>query len=105
MRPGRSSIRGLALASLLAIIPARAARPRASAQLPGVDATFRAADGWALHARYLAARDQGRQTLVLLHGRGMRKEFWLPLARALRKAGYGYLALDLRGHGQSATGP
>ena len=88
------------LAGLLAAAPARAAGP----QLPGEEIELKAADGWALKARYHAA-EPGKLTVILLHGRGTRKEIWRPLARGLEKAGYGFLAPDLRGHGESQTAP
>ncbi len=93
----------LLLAAFLAAAPARAAAP----QLPGDEIELKADDGWVLKARYKPAdtAQPGRATVVLLHGRGTRKEAWLKMARALEKAGYGYLAPDLRGHGQSQTAP
>jgi pimeloyl-ACP methyl ester carboxylesterase len=108
----------LLLAALLAAAPARAAapaKPEANAaqaapipkgvELPGTDAEFKAADGWALHGKYQEASDPTKFTLVLLHGRGARKEVWLKFAKTLAREGYGYLAVDLRGHGKSQTGP
>ena len=57
-------------------------------------------DGWTLSARYLAAKPQHR-TVVLLHDLGKNKEAFSALQTALSNAGMGYLALDLRGYGQS----
>lgn len=100
----------LLLATLLASARARAAAPAPAPaakaiELPGQDVDLKAADGWVLKARYREVFEPGKLTLVLLHGRGMRKESWLRLARALSKAGLGYFALDLRGHGESQIGP
>jgi alpha-beta hydrolase superfamily lysophospholipase len=77
--------------------------PRAQA-LPGTELEFKSVDGWDLHAVWKAA-EEGKSTLVLLAGTGQRKEEWKPFARALAKAGYGYAALDMRGHGESRTMP
>lgn len=93
------------LAGLLAVAPVRAAGP----QLPGQALELKAGDGWTIKARYKPAADQSglaaKLTVVLLHGRGTRKESWLKLARALEKQGYGVLAPDLRGHGESQQAP
>lgn len=72
--------------------------------LPGSAVDLRAADGWALKAIWRKAAE-GRPTLLLLHGTGQRKEDWRLFARALAKAGCGYMAVDLRGHGESRTSP
>ncbi len=47
----------------------------------------------------------GKMTLILLHDTGRRKEDWKLLALPLARAGYGVLAVDLRGHGASLTSP
>ena len=96
----------LSLALLLALAPACAAAPApaAPAALAGQDVELKTEDGWTLHGKYQPA-GEGRLTLILLHGKGQRKELWLKFAKALEKEGYGYLAVDLRGHGESATGP
>ncbi len=72
--------------------------------LPGEAVDLQAVDGWALKAVWLKAAE-GRPTLLLLHGTGQRKEDWRLFARALAKAGCGYMAVDLRGHGESRTSP
>lgn len=89
---------------LLAAAAAAAAAKSAAHILPGSDLELKTQDGWVLKAKYLPAKP-GQKTFVLLHGKGQRKEFWIRLAGRLGKAGYGYLAPDLRGHGQSATDP
>ena len=58
-------------------------------------------DGWALSAVYLPATKD--TTVVLLHDLGKNKEEFSSFRKALAKAGFGYVALDLRGHGQSAA--
>jgi len=72
--------------------------------LPGTDVDLKTEDGWPIKAKY-SQTGTANMTLILLHGNGERKELWIRLARALDKEGYGYLALDLRGHGESAVGP
>lgn len=58
-------------------------------------------DGWTLSAVYLPTTKD--TTVVLLHDLGKNKEEFSSFRKALAKAGFGYVALDLRGHGQSAT--
>ena len=72
--------------------------------LPGTAIDLRAVDGWVLKATWQKAKE-GRPTLLLLHGTGQRKEDWRLFARALSRAGYGYMAVDMRGHGESRTSP
>lgn len=57
-------------------------------------------DGWTLAGRYLAAQPEHR-TVVLLHDLGKSKEAFSTFEQALAQAGFGYLAIDLRGFGQS----
>ena len=61
---------------------------------------FKAADGTPLAADYRPPA-RGRPVLVLLHGVAAGRGEWAPLAEALAKEGYGSLALDFRGHGES----
>ena len=92
------------LAAALAAAAAPAPAPARAPTLPGTELQLKAVDGWALHAVWQKA-GEGKPTLVLLPGTGQRKEDWRPFARALAKAGYGYAALDVRGHGESRTTP
>lgn len=94
----------LAAALAAAAAPAPAPAPARAAGLPGTELELRAVDGWTLHAVWQAA-EAGKPTVVLLHGTGQRKEDWRAVARALAKAGYGYAAVDLRGHGASRVTP
>ena len=95
----------LVAASFAAAQPAPAApAPAAVRTVPGVPLEFQSVDGWALHAVWKQA-DEGKPTLILLAGTGQRKEVWRYFARALTKAGLGYAALDMRGHGDSRTTP
>jgi len=59
-------------------------------------------DGWILSALYSPAQENNR-TVVLLHDLGKNKEQFSTFKNALAKEGFGYLALDLRGHGQSTN--
>lgn len=94
------------LALAWALSPARAAAPSPAKPrvFPGAALDLKTADGWPLKAKHLPAK-AGKKTFVLLHGTGGRKEDWYYLAKALARRGYGYLAVDLRGHGESKTAP
>lgn len=96
----------LALLALLA--GASAAAPAAKAPRPvtiaGEPVELKTADGWTLKAAWRRAQE-GKPTLVLLHGTGQRKEDWRRLAGPLSRAGFGYLAVDLRAHGESRVSP
>jgi len=72
--------------------------------VPGLDASFKTSDGWTINGKYMPAQ-KGEKTLLLLHGRGENKEHWIVLSRYLQRAGFGTLAIDFRGHGESLTGP
>ncbi len=100
-----------AAASLTCAQPAPAAAPEAAhaakssaRELEGSPVEFKTPDNWTIRGVYVAAAGGGK-TALLLHGRSQKKEEWLHLARLLQKEGYGYIAIDLRGHGDSATGP
>ncbi len=62
--------------------------------------TLSTQDGWGLAAVYQPATEKDT-TVVLLHDLGKKKEEFTSFEKALTKAGFGYLAIDLRGHGQS----
>ncbi len=62
--------------------------------------TLSTQDGWSLAAVYQPATEKDT-TVVLLHDLGKKKEEFASFEKALVKAGFGYLAVDLRGHGQS----
>lgn len=72
--------------------------------IPGEPVELKTADGWTLKAAWSRAQE-GKKTIVLLHGTGQRKEDWRRLAAPLARAGFGYLAVDLRGHGESRVTP
>ncbi|MDE2492239.1 MAG: alpha/beta fold hydrolase, partial [Elusimicrobia bacterium] len=93
----------MTLGVLLALSLSAAAAPRPWT-LPGDTVTVRTVDGWTLRGVWEKAQP-GQPTVVLLHGTGQRKEDWRPMAYALKRAGDGYFALDLRGHGESRVTP
>jgi pimeloyl-ACP methyl ester carboxylesterase len=64
--------------------------------------TFRTRDGWVIHADGYGKGDRG---VVLVHGGRFEKRSWEKQARALVRAGFRPLAIDLRGFGQSNQGP
>jgi pimeloyl-ACP methyl ester carboxylesterase len=43
-----------------------------------------------------------RGTVLLLHGAGQTRHSWSRTARALQRAGWSSVALDMRGHGESS---
>jgi dienelactone hydrolase len=94
---------GAALAALLLSASASAATVKGKL-MPGLLVELKTADGWTLKAKHSPAKE-GRKTFLLLHGTGGRKEDWYYMARALSGWGYGYLAVDFRGHGESSLSP
>ena len=87
--------KGCAIAVLVGLLaPAFAATPKAE------NVTLSTQDGWSLAAVYQPAGEE-ETTVVLLHDLGKKKEEFASFEKALIKAGFGYLAVDLRGHGQS----
>lgn len=65
--------------------------------------TLSTQDGWNLSALYLPAN--GKHTaVVLLHDLGKQKDDFSTFKKSLAKEGFAYLAVDLRGHGQSTGG-
>ncbi len=66
--------------------------------------TLAAEDGWNLSARYLPAAE-GAPTLVLVHTQKSDLTEWEPWFGPLKRYGFGYLAFDLRGHGNSFVAP
>ena len=60
-------------------------------------------DSWNLAGGYSPAKE-GQRTVILLHDLGKNKETFAAFRKALSKEGIGYLALDLRGYGQSTGG-
>ncbi len=63
---------------------------------------FNTPDGCRLEAFYLAP-SSGSYVFINAHGLGSDKNEWGLFQEKLKSAGYGYLSLDLRGHGKSRT--
>jgi pimeloyl-ACP methyl ester carboxylesterase len=63
------------------------------------DVSFPASDGVRLAGWYVPGRNGA--TVILLHGSHLSRTDTLPHLRILQTAGYGVLAFDARGHGQS----
>lgn len=66
--------------------------------------TLTADDGWQLNARYLKASADA-PTVVLIHSQKKDLTEWKLWFDYLKRYGYGYLAMDLRGHGLSFITP
>ena len=81
-----------------------AAKKRKIRNLPGEEVSLQTRDGWTLSANYRPAEPE-RPTLILLHDVGARRQDWHPLIAAALKRGFGFLAFDFRGHGQSQNAP
>ncbi|MEW6302894.1 MAG: alpha/beta fold hydrolase [Verrucomicrobiota bacterium] len=62
------------------------------------------ADSWSLKATWVPAKE-GKMTFILVHEAGKNKDSWSHLSPALAVAGFGYLAIDLRAHGESVRSP
>lgn len=65
---------------------------------------FKTADGWRLAASYREPA-KGKPVALLIHGVASAKSEWTEFSEKLWKLGIGTLALDLRGHGESLSGP
>ncbi len=74
-------------------VSAAAAPPRA--------VHFTTTDGVIIAGAFSAPSRKGLPTLILLHGLGSGRGEWDPFAARLKTEGYGVLAYDLRGHGES----
>lgn len=82
-----------ALLLLAAALPAAAQQAAVS---------FDTADGCRIEAFY-SAPAKGAYTFINIHGLGSDKNEWGGFQSALKEKGYGWLSLDLRGHGGSVT--
>jgi pimeloyl-ACP methyl ester carboxylesterase len=88
-----------ALAALPPALPLFAAEEREEQRV-----TLSAEDGWNLNARYLPAAEDS-PTVVLIHAAKSDLAEWEPWLKPMKRYGFGYLALDLRGHGNSFVTP
>ncbi len=93
--PMRSTLLALC-ASLLASAPALAAQGRTI--------SFQTEDGWTISGRYLPPR-KSRTVVIFAHGVAAGKGEWATFQDELGRRGIGSLAIDLRGHGDSQSGP
>ena len=85
--------------------PAFAAGAAVSARAAGRETvSFKTSGGCVLEAVYQAA-SSGSYVFVNTHGLGSGKGEWRVLEGRLKKKGYGYLSLDLKGHGGSLRCP
>ena len=88
-----------------ALIAAATSLPSALA-LEAQAVSFPAADGVRLYADYYPppiARHGAAPMVILLHMYRSDRRAWEPLVAPLHEVGFAVLALDLRGHGESAT--
>jgi uncharacterized protein len=75
-------------------------RAAASLGYPGArDVTFRASDGVKLSGWYVPGANGA--AIIIMHGSHGTRQSELPYLRMLADAGYGVLAVDARGHGES----
>lgn len=98
----------LLLAASASAAPAPAKKPAPKPAIPRAASpktvSFVTNDGWKISASWRKA-PKGRPTLVLAHGVAASRKEWDKLAAKLASRGIGTLAVDLRGHGESETGP
>lgn len=78
--------------------------PAAAAPRTEERVTLTTDDGWNLNARWLRAAGDA-PTLVLVHTQKSDLTEWNDWFPALKRQGFGYLAFDLRGHGNSFVMP
>lgn len=58
-------------------------------------------DNVILIGKFVPPKEPGKLTFILLHGLASSKEEWYGFADKLSERGYGYLAVDMRGHEES----
>ncbi|MDE2489437.1 MAG: alpha/beta fold hydrolase [Elusimicrobia bacterium] len=98
------SVAAALLGAVLAL-PASAAKPRpASRPRPARIVHLKTRDGWTLEAAYRPPR-RGGDVVVLAHGLASSYLEWDALTPLLAEKGVGTLAIDLRGHHDSLSGP
>lgn len=79
--------------------------PVQSAAAEPQQVAFNTADGFWVHADYHGPTTHyvAAPIAILLHAEHSDRQAWKPLIEPLHEAGFVILALDMRGHGQSAT--
>ncbi|MCX5782205.1 MAG: alpha/beta fold hydrolase [Elusimicrobia bacterium] len=65
--------------------------------------SFYTRDGLKIVGVYKPPKENNGEVFVLLHGLGSNKEEWNYFETILAESGYGFLAYDARGHGESST--
>ncbi|MBI4657207.1 MAG: acetylxylan esterase [Elusimicrobia bacterium] len=69
-----------------------------------IPVSFASEDGWQIKGKYLNPV-QGNYVLVYIHSQKKNSSEWNKALWLAKKYGYGYLAFDLRGHGESIVSP
>ena len=65
------------------------------------NASFQGHGGGILQGKFQPPKN-GKPVVIMLHGLKSTKKEWVPLAEVLASHGWGYLAYDARGHGDSS---
>jgi dienelactone hydrolase len=65
--------------------------------------TITTEDGWEISALYQPAQNENSKVVILLHDLGKNKEVFKTFEGKLKEYDFGFLALDLRGHGESTN--
>ena len=91
-------------AALVTIVCARRACCAASPLPAATAVTFRASDGVTPQRGMDATAERPAPAVLLVHSLSRTHQDWDATAEALTSAGFGVLALDLRGHGASVGG-
>jgi pimeloyl-ACP methyl ester carboxylesterase len=71
--------------------------------LKGEVVSLRSQDGLSLRAWWLPAEGKPKANIIIAHGIDHTRQVMLPRATFLVSSGYNVLAVDLRGHGESAA--
>ncbi len=74
----------------------------AQEDIKGRPAGFQTQDGWSIAAVYQPAEPE-QKTVLLLHDISKSRADFASFSEKLVEKGFGYLAMDLRGHGQSTN--
>jgi uncharacterized protein len=97
---------GLALTWMFGSLTVRPQASQVGAMGPGAQAIkLRTSDGSAIAATYYAGPDAKAPAILLLHGNGSSRGQFAGLAPWLNQQGYAVMAIDFRGHGESAQVP
>ena len=92
--------RPAAVLALCGLLCAAAPKPAPRTGENGATVRFGSPDGCLIEAFYHAP-SSGSYVFINAHGLGSNRHEWGPLEAALKKKGYGYLSIDLSGHGGS----